>query len=120
VHASRQDHGFADCNFFRCTRKIRDNKHIYVITCKTFAEDGFSNLVLIFVRTCMIDVSAQICICIWVAMRKVHGIKVELGCVLERQAIVILAITIVVWLQRIDILVEDLVRAEFFVATKCR
>jgi hypothetical protein len=53
-------------------------------------------------------------------MRKVHGIKVELGCVLERQAIVILAITIVVWLQRIDILVEDLVRAEFFVATKCR
>jgi hypothetical protein len=68
----------------------------------------------------MIDVSAQICICIWVAMRKVHGIKVELGCVLERQAIVILAITIVVWLQRIDILVEDLVRAEFFVATKCR
>ena len=119
MHTCRQDHGFADCDFFRCARKIRDNKHIYVIARKTFAQDCFSNLVLVFIRTCLIHVPAQIRVSVWVAVREVHGIKVVLGRVLERQAIVVLAIAVVIWLQRVDVLVEDLVRAEFFVATEC-
>ena len=52
-------------------------------------------------------------------MREVHRVAVVFGRVLERQAVVILAIAIVVWLQCVDILVEDLVRAEFFVAAEC-
>jgi len=51
-------------------------------------------------------------------MRKVNCVKVKLGCVFKCQAIIILTVSIIIWLQSIDILIEDLERTEFFVAAE--
>ena len=53
-------------------------------------------------------------------MRNINGIQVKLCRVLKGEAIIILSIAIVIWLQSIDVLVQNLVRTEVFVAAECR
>ena len=68
----------------------------------------------------MVHIPAQVRVSIWVTVRKVNGIQVKLCSVLKGQAIIILSIAVIVRLQRIDVLVQDLIRTEVFVAAECR
>ena len=53
-------------------------------------------------------------------MREIYSVAVELGRPLKGQAIIILSVAVVVWLQGVDVLVQDLVWAELLVATESR
>ena len=120
MYASCQYYSFTNGYFFWRAAKICYNQHVYVITGETFAKHGLSDLVLILICASLIHVPDQIRIRIRITMCNVNCVKVKLGCVLEGQAIIILTVPVIVWLQGVDILIEDLERTEFFVATEGR
>jgi hypothetical protein len=110
--------GFPYSDFFRLTRKISDDQHIYIIPSKTFAEHRFPDFIFVFKSACLTLKFEEVGVRIWVAMRKINCIHIMLRCILKGQAIVIGTISIIRRLLRRQVCVHDLMRGKVLITTE--
>ena len=81
------------------TGKVGDYQHVDIVSRKRLAQDGLSHLVPVIRHTCLADVFTVVSVRMGLALREVDRVLVVLGCVLEGQTVVLLAIPVVGGLQ---------------------
>ena len=120
MHPGREYDRFANRYVLRSTRKVGDNEHVDVVARQTLAKDRLPDLVFVLVRARLRDIPAQVRVGVGVAMCEVDRVAIGLGRVLEGQAVIVLAVAVVVGLQGVDILIHNLIGTELLVAAERR
>ena len=118
VDPRRQYDGFPYRDFFRLTRKISDDQHIYIISSKRFAEHCFPDFIFVFKSTSLTFKFQKVGIRIRIAMRKINCVHIMLRCILKSQAVIIGAISIIRRLLRSQVCIHDLIRGKVLITTE--
>ena len=93
-----ENNRLSNCDLFRDTRKISNNKHINIIPRKTLTKHSFPNFILILKCTGFVHELAQVCVTVWVAMSEINSVVIMFCRVLESETVIVLTITVIAWL----------------------
>lgn len=97
MNSACQDNALSDCYVHRVGSEVSYNKHVYVVSSQRLAEHGLPNFVFVGERAPRLDVLAQICVGVGIAVGKKHSVVIVRESYLKRERIVQGPVTTIVF-----------------------